>query len=470
MDYIRTEADGQLAFTQSTEYLLIPSCLYGFHNTETTVEKSKSKKIVYCHRGTLDLPEEERICSCGQRMHINSSKDIYIWHLNIGGSLSCLCFPHNQLRCPKCGATKSQFISFKAAGHRITEALLTYVCDLLAMGTYTNKDIADITGLNKNVIKEIDKKRLQGLYTTDNGTKLIKPEKPAKYLGIDEFKLHNGRRYATHIIDLETGHVLWIQKGKSKQVVYDFIDHVGMEWMSGVEAVACDMNSDFEEAFEEKCYWIQPVFDHFHIIKNFNDKVVSEVRKDEQRRLIEEGDADAAKSLKRTRYILTSKRSTLQKKDEDAASERVIHKGSPLFKTEDVKRKGGNEAKYDSLLQENRLLFTIDLIKEKLSDAYAMTDEVKMADAIIDIIDICNATGNKHLLWFGKLLDTHFEGVIAHATYIISSGKIEGINQKIKTLRRHGYGYPDDEYFFLKIMDMSRKEYVRNQPSHKICD
>ena len=99
-----------------------------------------------------------------------------------------------------------------------------------------------------------------------------------------------------------------------------------------------------------------------------------------------------------------------------------------------------------------------------------MTDEAKMADAIIDIMDICKATGNKHLLWFGKLLDNHFVGIIAHATFKISSGKIEGINQKIKTLRRHGYGYPDDEYFFLKIMDMSRKPYVRNQPSHKICD
>ena len=30
MDYIRTEADGQLAFTQSTEYLFLPSCLYDF--------------------------------------------------------------------------------------------------------------------------------------------------------------------------------------------------------------------------------------------------------------------------------------------------------------------------------------------------------------------------------------------------------------------------------------------------------
>ena len=470
MDYIRTEADGQLTLTQSTEYLVLPSCLYGFHNTETTVVTAKSGRIIYCHRGTLDIPEDERICSCGQRMHINSHPDIYIRHLNIGGNLSGLLFPHNQLRCRKCGKTKSQFISFKADGHLITEALHQYVRDLLAAGTYTNKQVAELAGLDKNVIKAIDKKRLQELYTTDSGKKLIKPEKQAKYLGIDEFKLHNGRRYATHIIDLETGHVLWIQNGKKKQVVYDFIEHVGMEWMDGVEAVACDMNSDFQEAFEEMCPWIQPVFDYFHIVKNFNDKVVSEVRKDEQRRLYEEGNIDAARALKKTRYILMSNRSTLQKKDEDAASERVIHKGSPLFKTEDIKRKSGYEAKYDELLKENKLLFTLNLVKEKLSIAYSLRNEALMAKAIIDIIDLCTATGNKHLLWFGKLLDSHFEGIIAHATYKISAGKIEGINQKIKTLRRHGYGYPDDEYFFLKIMDMSRKPYVRNQPSHKFID
>ena len=54
--------------------------------------------------------------------------------------------------------------------------------------------------------------------------------------------------------------------------------------------------------------------------------------------------------------------------------------------------------------------------------------------------------------------------------HIAGAGKIEGINQKIKTLRRHGYGYPDDEYFFLKLFDMSRQDYVRNPKSHRICD
>ena len=470
MDYTRTDSNGQLEITQSQQYLLVPNCLYGFHNTDTTVETAKSGRNVYCYNGQLAISEDERVCKCGWRMHINTHPEIIIRHLNVGGNPTCLKFPHNQFRCPKCGATKSQSIQFKAEKHLITKALHQYATDLLAEGTYTNKQVAVITGLNENIIKDIDKARLQELYTTDGGSKLKTPQNQAKFLGIDEFKLHDGYRYATHIIDYETGHVLWIQNGKKKQVVYDFIEHVGIEWMGGVEAVACDMNSDFQEAFEEKCPWIQPVFDYFHIVKNFNDKVVSEVRKDEQRRLINEGDIEAATALKRTRYILTSKRSTLQKKDEEAIAGRIVHKGSTLFKTEDIKRTGGYETRYDALLKENKLLFTLDLVKEKLSTAYAMTDEARMAEAVIDIIDVCNATGNTHLLWFGRLLESHFEGIIAHATYKISAGKIEGINQKIKTLRRHGYGYPDDEYFFLKIIDISRKKYVRNMPSHKILD
>ena len=435
MEYIRAEANGQLFLEpQTKEHLRIPSFLYGFKNEETTTETAQSGRTVFCFRGRLAVEEEDRVCKCGKRMHINAHPDIVLRHLCFGGNLSCVLFPHNQFKCPACGATKSQFISFKAIGHRMTEELYQYTRDLLAIGTYTNKQVAEITGLGKNTVKSIDKKRLQELYTI-GGKELIKPEKTTKILGIDEFKLHNGRKYATHIIDMETGHILWIANGKKKQ-----------------------------------CPHIQPVFDHFHLVKNFNDKVVSEVRKDEQRRLYEAGDIEAAKALKKTRYILMSKRSTLQKKDQEAEAGRVIHRGSPLFGTANVVRKSGYEEKYDSLLRENALLFTLDLIKEKLDEAYRDTDEARMAEKIIDIMDICEATGNSHLLWFRKLLDEHFEGIIAHATFQITSGKVEGINQKIKTLRRHGYGYPDDEYFFLKLFDASRRSYDRNPKSHRFCD
>jgi transposase len=215
MDYIRTEATGQLVFEQSTEFLHIPCCLYGFHNTETLVGKAASGRTVYCFQGKLDLPESERRCECGKRMHVNSHPDITLRHLCFGGDLSCLRFPHVQLRCSGCGAVREQFISFKAPGHMITDALYQYTRDLLAVQTYTNKQVAEITGLGKNTVKEIDKKRLQEKYTIDS-KRLIKPDRQAKYLGIDEFKLHDGHRYATHIIDMETGHILWIAKGKTK--------------------------------------------------------------------------------------------------------------------------------------------------------------------------------------------------------------------------------------------------------------
>ncbi len=179
------------------------------------------------------------------------------------------------------------------------------------------KKIAQICGVDPHTVKAIDKDRLSKLYTTEDGShrKLKKPIEYSRYLGIDEFKLHNHHQYATHIIDLDTGHILWIAFGKKKQIVYDFINHVGYNWMRHVKAVSCDMNAYFYSAFHEKCPWIQVVYDRFHLIKNFNDKVISMVRKDEQRRLIEEGNLCKARSLKQTRYILLSSPETLERKD-----------------------------------------------------------------------------------------------------------------------------------------------------------
>ena len=73
-----------------------------------------------------------------------------------------------------------------------------------------------------------------------------------------------------------------------------------------------------------------------------------------------------------------------------------------------------------------------------------------------EIISLCEETENRHFLWFARLLRNHLDGIVSHAVYRISAGKIEGVNNRIKTIRRQAYGLPDDEYFFLKIIDMSR--------------
>lgn len=448
-------------------YITLPSELVGFTNHSSEIIQTVSNRKMYLLHGELKASADDSICpQCGSSMHIHNRCEVNLRHLCFGDKLSCLRFTKLRYYCPRCGHSHMQDVPFQAKGHRISSELLNFTRDLLAYG-FTNKQVAYITGLGRNTVKDIDLKRLKEKYTVD-GERLIQPERQARFLGIDEFKLHDGHKYAVIIIDMETGHILWLAHGKKKASVYSFIEHVGKEWMEGVEAVACDMNSDFQEAFEDRCPHIQTVFDFFHIVKNFNDKVVGQIRKDEQRRLIAEGDEKAAKSLKGSRYILTSSKQTLARKDREAEDGKILSKASSLFSKEQVVRKDGHLARYEDIIRQNKLLFTLDLIKEKLCEAYKMTDEPSMAGAISEIMDMCMATGNKHLLWFRRLLDNHFEGIIAHATYDISAGKIEGVNNRIKTLRRQGYGYPDDDYFFLKLFDASRKGYVRNPVAERI--
>ena len=83
-----------------------------------------------------------------------------------------------------------QHISYCSDHHRITKELKAYVCDLLALGTYTNKQVAELCGLHQHTVKAIDKRRLESLYVKDE--KLVKPKHYARFLGIDEFKLHDG--------------------------------------------------------------------------------------------------------------------------------------------------------------------------------------------------------------------------------------------------------------------------------------
>ena len=324
--------------------------------------------------------------------------------------------------------TRSQSIPFKANGYRITKALKECTERLLSDGC-TLKQVAEITGLDKMTVKSIHKELLLSKFTIDGKT-LIKPERQARYLA----------------------------HGKKKAVVYEFMDHVGDEWMSKVEAVACDMNSDFEEAFKERYPKLDIVYDRFHIIKNFNDKVVSEIRKDEQKRLAEEGTPEAAKLLKNSRYILMSKRSTLVQKDGDARQGKLVSVPGEIFNKPEIRAHGDNESWYDDLLEENRLFFTIDIVKDLLDQAYCSNDEVEMCVKLEYIIDICIETENSHFKWFARLLQRHLSGIYSFAKYRISTGKLEGINNKIKTERRKGYGYPDDEYFFLRLMELSRKK------------
>lgn len=432
------------------------TCDFGTRTKPRKVEKETI--LINGHVNSFN-PNAKYTCpECGRILHRNGLARIRLSHLPIGGSYTSLMVSRPRLRCSKqgCSYIYTFDVDFKESGHCITTHLANYMRELLAMGL-TLKEVSLITGVNQNTVKDIDKKRLQDEYTVDgNGVRLKPPTERARHLGIDEFKLHNNRKYATVIMDLDTGHVLYLAHTKQKKVVYDFMDFVGDEWMRGVEAVASDMNADYGDAFRERYPAIKVVYDHFHIVKNFNEKVINEVKKSEIKRLMAEGDVEAASSLKGSKYILMSGRDTLRQKDKDGEANKVLAKAGVLFNGPEVVQGGGNMDRYMDIILQNDKLFTADLVKEKLRHAYEADTELKMKRRINSIIWLCESTEDEHFLWFAKLLRDHYDGIISHATYHISSGRVEGTNQMIKTLRRKSYGFPDDEYFFLKIMDASR--------------
>src|SRR5690554_6826445 len=196
-------------------YITLPSGLVGFHNCKTEIVVTLSGRDLYLLHGELKREEENCYCPhCGTKMHIHDTFESNLRHLCFGHTLSSIKFSKIRYFCPSCRYTQMEEVPFQAQGHRITCELLNYTKDLLAYGL-TNKLVAHLTGLGKNTVKNIDLQRLQDKYTID-GKKLIKPEKQAKFLGIDEFKLHNGHKYAVVIIDMETGHILWLAHGKKK--------------------------------------------------------------------------------------------------------------------------------------------------------------------------------------------------------------------------------------------------------------
>ena len=76
------------------------------------------------------------------------------------------------------------------------------------------------------------------------------------------------------------------------------------------------------------------------------------------------------------------------------------------------------------------------------------------------------ACGIPALVKFAELKEKRIEGLVAHARHNISTGKLEGFNNKIKVAKRIGYGYRNEDYFFTLIRYMSIPA-VRTQSPRK---
>jgi transposase len=59
----------------------------------------------------------------------------------------------------------------------------------------------------------------------------------------------------------------------------------------------------------------------------------------------------------------------------------------------------------------------------------------------------------KSLIAFAKMLTNYAHGILNHCQYPLDTSQLEGINKKIKVIKRRAFGYHDLEYFYFIIQD-----------------
>jgi len=311
--------------------------------------------------------------------------------------------------CPKCGV-RVEDLGFADPYARATRRFQDYVarlCQLLPLAA-----VAELLCLDWKTVKEIDKRALQERFKTPNYQGL-------RLLAVDELAYRKYRNYLTIVLDLERTAVVWAGRGRSQATLEAFFEEIGEEVAQGIEAIAMDMWDPYIAATRGCAPQAEIVFDKFHVIKNYS-KVIDRVRIDEYRRAKEEG----KEVLKGTRYLLLKNREKLSPRE---------------------------ESRLDALLALNARINTVHILKEDLKRLWECEDRREANRLLIQWMQAAEESGIEPLQRFARTLDRYSYGLLSHCEHPITTGKLEGTNNKIKVLIRRSYGFHDLEYLILKI-------------------
>lgn len=285
----------------------------------------------------------------------------------------------------------------------------------------TIKDVAKNLGLHWDTVKEIEKKKLAAKYKKVDLTGLT-------HIAIDEFAIKKGHVYQTVVMDLLQGRIIYVAKDREMSSLDNFWKMVDRGKVK-IKAVAMDMWPAYIGSVLAHCPSAAIVFDRFHITKKLNEAI------DETRRLLfnEEKDINKKKIIKGTRWLL-------------------LKKG--------VKISESGQKRLQEALAVNAPLAQAYYLKEELDLLWMETDPKEAESFFNDWCDQASTTEVTPMLKFVAMLKSHRSGILNWFKYRISTGPLEGMNNKIKVLKRKAYGYRDIEYFNLKILDLHNARYA----------
>jgi transposase len=231
-------------------------------------------------------------------------------------------------------------------------------------------------------------------------------------------------------LDLDTGAVVFVGDGNGAETLQPFWQRLKRS-RTRIEAVAMDMSQAYVSAVTENLPAAAIVFDHFHGIKLFNDKL-----QEFRRQLFNKAQSKMEKK------VITGTRWLLLKNPANLVEER------------------NEPQRLQKALDLNQPLATVYYMKEDLRQLWSQKTRKRSARFLADWIARARVSGIGLLEKFADTLQTHRDGILAYYDYPISTGSLEGTNNKIKTMKRQAYGFRDKEFFKLKIMAIHLTKYA----------
>lgn len=314
--------------------------------------------------------------------------------------------------CPDCG-TRMQQVGWMERHARLTRRLAEAVA--LWCAKLPIKHVAEFFGLHWTTVREIDRRRLRTFLQA-------LPAPAPRRLVMDEFALYKGHRYASVVLDADTRRVLWIGEGRSRAAVRPFFESLGSQGCARIQAVAMDMNSAFDLEVRHHCPGARIVYDLFHVVAKYGREVISRVR------------VDAANRLR-----------------QDKPARRVVKQSHWLLLRNPARLASGERIRLDEVLRANQPLLTVYVMAEQLRSLWNAPDPWQWRRLWKDWLGQAADSQIPALMQFASRLQPYWRGILSRVRWPMHTGQLEGINNKIKLIKRQAYGYRDADYFFLKI-------------------
>jgi transposase len=287
----------------------------------------------------------------------------------------------------------------------------------------TIQDVARHLGVSWDVIKHLKKEYLRWRFS--------KPSlKDVEEIAIDEICIGKGHRYLTIVLDLRTGAILFVGQGKKADALDPFWKRVRAARVR-IAAVAMDMSAAYISAVERNLPDAHIVFDRFHVMKLFNEKLTA-LRRD----LFRQATDDLKKQvLKGTRWLLLKNPDNLC--DERKERERL------------------KEA-----LRLNEPLSIAYYLKEEFREFWNQPHLTAARNFFTSWYLRAMSSGIRQVMDFARSMFGHLYGLLSYFKHPISTGPLEGTNNKIKTLQKISYGLRDSEYFTLSLYGLHESKYA----------